>query len=340
MSKKNSNVNLRDNFKNSDTIFQIYLNFKKKIRNLRSKVFAVAISGGSDSLALAALAKLLSQENNYKFYFVLINHNIRKGSLSEANQVKKLLKRKHINLIILNNKVKISKNVQSEARIIRYNLLVNFCLKKNIKTILTAHNLEDQVETFFIRLSRGSGLSGLSSMRQMTKLHKKVNLFRPLLSIKKKYLIKISKTTFGRYFKDPSNKNPKFLRTKIRSLQRPLERSGIEYDQIIKSINNLASSNEVIDQYLEEIFADIVIVTKKQILIDFKKFRKFNLEIKIKLINKCIKILKKNYYNPRSKKVSFLISAIEKHSFKKASLGGCQFFKKKDVLSLMVEKSL
>ena len=57
-------------------------------------------------------------------------------------------------------------------------------------------------------------------------------------------------------------------------------------------------------------------------------------------INKCIKILKKNYYNPRSKKVSFLISAVEKDSFKKGSLGGCQFFKKKDVLSLMVEKSL
>ena len=54
------------------------------------------------------------------------------------------------------NKSKINKNIQSQARKIRYDLLVKFC-KKKIKIILTAHNLEDQVETFFIRLSRGRG---------------------------------------------------------------------------------------------------------------------------------------------------------------------------------------
>ena len=47
--------------------------------------------------------------------------------------------------------------------------------KKKIKTILTAHNLEDQVETFFIRLSRGSGLTGLSAMKPLTKLNKNLN---------------------------------------------------------------------------------------------------------------------------------------------------------------------
>ena len=46
--------------------------------------------------------------------------------------------------------------------------------KKGIKTILTAHNLEDQVETFFIRLSRGSGLTGLSGMRTFSALNKKL----------------------------------------------------------------------------------------------------------------------------------------------------------------------
>ena len=44
---------------------------------------------------------------------------------------------------------------------------LNYCKKNKIKTILTAHNLEDQVETFFIRLSRGSGLKGLSSMKML-----------------------------------------------------------------------------------------------------------------------------------------------------------------------------
>ena len=58
---------------------------------------------------------------------------------------------------------------------------------------MTAHNLEDQVETFFIRLSRGSGITGLSGMKTISKLDKDISLFRPLLDVKKKTLIKISK---------------------------------------------------------------------------------------------------------------------------------------------------
>ncbi len=338
MSKKNSNVNLRYNLENSKKILQIYSDFKKKIRNLKNKSFAVAISGGADSLALAALAKLLSQENNYKFYYVLINHNIRKESFLEANQVKKLLKKKNINLVIINNKVKISRNIQGEARNIRYELLVNFCLKKNIKIILTAHNLEDQVETFFIRLSRGSGLSGLSAMKPTTNLHKKVILNRPLLGTKKKYLIKISKISFGKYFKDPSNKNPKFLRTKIRRLKRPLERSGIEYDQIIKSINNLASSKSILENYFSEIFKDLIIKKGNEIMINKKKFNVFNNEIKMNIINRSIKKLTKNYYDPRSKKVINLIQSLKRKNFKKSTLGGCLFTIKKDQICLNKEK--
>ena len=54
---------------------------------------------------------------------------------------------------------------------------------------------------------------------------------------------------FGKYIKDPSNKDKKFLRTKIRNLEKPLKRSGIKYDQIYKSIKNLASSEAVLEKY-------------------------------------------------------------------------------------------
>ena len=85
------------------------------------------------------------------------------------------------------NKSKINKNIQSQARKIRYDLLVKFCKKKKIKIILTAHNLEDQVETFFIRLSRGSGLTGLSAMKSSSKLSNNIILSRPLLDTKKEF---------------------------------------------------------------------------------------------------------------------------------------------------------
>ena len=95
-----------------------------------------------------------------------------------------------------------------------------FVKKKKIKTILTAHNLEDQVETFFIRLSRGSGLHGLSSMKHVTKINDNIDLVRPLLDFKKNQLIKIAKVIFGKFYKDPTNKNTKYLRTRIRNLKK------------------------------------------------------------------------------------------------------------------------
>ncbi len=338
MSKKNSNAILKRKFSDFKDLSLIYSNFKNKLDKLKRKSYVVAVSGGPDSLALAALSKAYSIERKISFHYTLVNHNIRSNSSKEADKVKVLLKKHKIKLNVLKNNLAIKNNIQSQARKIRYSILSSFCIKKNINIILTGHNLDDQVETFFIRLSRGSGLTGLSAMKPLSKLDKKIDLFRPLLDVKKNSLIKISKQIFKKFVNDPSNNNTKFLRTKIRNLKNPLMKSGINYDQIIKSINNLASSNEVLDQYLEDIFKDLVKVSKMQILIDFNKFIKLNLEIKIKLINKCIKILKKNYYNPRSKKVTFLISAIEKNNFKKATLGGCQFLKKKDFLILMVEK--
>ena len=339
MSKRNLSVNLKNGFEEFKDLSTIFKNFKKKLNNLNKKSYVIAVSGGPDSLALAALTKAYSFTKKTKFYYVLVDHNIRKNSHIEAKQVKELLKKNKIRLNIVLNKKKITKNIQGLARSTRYEILSNYCKRKKIKTLLTAHNLEDQVETFFIRLSRGSGLKGLSSMKSLSKISNNVNLYRPLLDIKKKFLIKISRYTFGKYFKDPSNKDLKYLRTKVRNLKKPLEASGIEYEQIIKSINNLASSKATLDEYFNKIFKDVIKKTSKEILINLIEFKKNNLEVKIALINESIKILKKNYYNPRSKKVANLIKNIEKSNFKKSTLGGCIFILKKDKLCLKVEKT-
>jgi tRNA(Ile)-lysidine synthase len=339
MSKKNSSVNLKIVFQNHKDLSNIYYNFKNKLDGLNKKNYTVAVSGGPDSLALVALTKAYSNTNSTNFHYVLVDHNIRKNSAQEAKLVQKLLKKNKINLKIILNKKKITKNIQSFARSTRYEILAKYCKKNNINFLLTAHNLEDQVETFFIRLSRGSGLKGLSSMKYLSKIEGKINLYRPLLNVKKKFLIKISKNTFGQYFKDPSNKNLKYLRTKVRGLQRPLKKSGIEYDQIIKSINNLALSKATLDEFLKKIFKEMIRKTQNEVLLNFKKFQEYNAEIKIGLINESIKILKDNYYNPRSRKVENLIKNLEKKDFKKATLGGCVFILKKEDLSLKAEKT-
>ena len=339
MSKKNSNVILKHIFKEHREFSKTYLNFKNKLKKFKNKSFVVAVSGGPDSLALVALSQAYSLEKKIKFHYVLINHNIRKNSSSEAEKVKNLLKKNKINLTIISNKIEINKNIQSNARKIRYKKLSTYCQKKKVKILLTAHNLEDQVETFFIRLSRGSGLKGLSSMKLITQLEKNVYLYRPLLDIKKNALIKISKAVFNKYFKDPSNKDNKFMRTRIRSLEKPLKKSGISYDQIYKSINNLASSEAILEKYFIKITKETIKWSKNEILINFHKFNDFDKEIKIRMINRSIKVLKKNYYDSRSKKVVNLIKKLEDKKFKSSTLGGCIFVRKKDKISVKIEKN-
>ena len=289
-------------------------------------------------MALTALAKFYSYENKCKIYYVLVDHNLRKNSSNEAQSVKKLLKQHQINLNILKNKKLIKKNIQSQAREVRYDLLTSFCKEKKIKTMLTAHNLEDQVETFFIRLSRGSGLQGLSSMKQVNKISKNINLVRPLLDFKKIQLVKISKIIFGKYYKDPTNKNKRYLRTRIRHLKKSLEKSGINYDQIFKSIKNLASSRDTLDLYFNKIYREVVDSKKDKIFINLKNFNSFNQEMKMRIIKQSITDITKAYYAPRSKKILNLIDQLKIKKNVRFTLGGCFVLKEKSHIILRKEK--
>ncbi len=338
MSKKNSNVILKTKFESFNDLSKIFLEFKKRLNKLKSKKFLVAVSGGPDSLALTALTMAYGFKSKTKFIYVLINHNIRQNSKKEAINVKSLLKKHKINLKIISIKQKISKNIQNQARNHRYKLLTDYCKKQKIRIILTAHNLEDQVETFFIRLSRGSGLTGLSSMRFLSPLSDKILLARPLLDVKKRHLISISKKTFGKFFRDPSNTNKKYLRSRIRTLQKPLLKSGINYDSIFKSISNLASSKSILDNYYRQLSQDIIRKHNHEVSINFQNLNNLSDEIKIRIINDSIRHIKKNYYNPRSKKVENLINKLSQKNFTKTTLGGCLFFKKNDKIWLKEEK--
>ncbi len=339
MKRKNLSV-----AKPNDVIIQdkkisvIYLKLKSVLSNHKqNNSFAVAVSGGPDSMTLAFLSKLLMEEKRYRMYFILVDHGIRKDSGKEALQVKKLLKTKGIKLQVLKNKKKIARNIQKNARDLRYKLLVDFCKKNKVKSLLTAHHKDDQVETFLIRLSRGSGVEGLSSMSQSTKLKYGIKLIRPFLEFKKDQLKYISKKVFQTTIKDPSNKNKKFLRTNIRELSKTLENRGLNFDQIIRSIKNISSTKEAINFYVNRSLKQFVKFKKKETILDLKMFRKEPQEVKFKIINRIVKNRASSYYPPRSQKVLNLINRFEAKDPKKCTLGGCIFERKKNLLHVTRE---
>jgi tRNA(Ile)-lysidine synthase len=324
MSKKDLSVLKLKKLSLNNKTSRIYSSFKSQLDIIvKKKTFLVAVSGGSDSLALSALSHTYSIEKKKKIFFVLIDHGIRKNSSKEAQNVKNLLKKKKINLIILRNKKKINNNVQSNAREVRYKLLLNFCKKYKIKFITTGHHRDDQIETFLIRLSRGSGIQGLSSMSKITSLSSTTKLLRPLLDEKKKDLSFLAKNYFGKIFKDPSNTDQKYLRTKIRNLIKRFEKSGIKHDRIVNSINNLASTRDTLNFYIQRVEKNCLIKKNNTIIINLNFFLLENNEVKLKIFSNCIKRVSKNYYPPRAKKTLNLLRRVETDEKLKATLGGC-----------------
>jgi len=267
MSRKNLSVTIkipkffRDKLKNKK-INNIYKRFEKSLNINES--FAVAVSGGPDSLALAFLAKIYSIKKRLLVKFFIVDHKLRSESTKEAKFVSLLLKKKLIRSEILTWKGrKPIKNIQSEARIKRYELLFKQCEKFKIKNILLGHHQGDLFENFFIRFLRGSGLKGLISLDKRSKIQNK-NILRPLIDQKKEDLVYISKKVFNFYVEDPTNLDEKFQRIRIRKLINELEKNGLNKEKFLQTIRNLKYSDNVVSFYVNENLKKNTFFSKKK----------------------------------------------------------------------------
>ena len=327
MSPKNLNVltkthkNLLNKLKDKKT-FEIYNKFKSNLK-LKDN-FLVAVSGGPDSLALSFLANIYAIKNSLKVKFALIDHKLRHNSTDEANFVKNLLNSYSMELVVLKwQGKKPKKNIQSNARKKRYELLIKEAKKNKIQNILFAHHIEDLYENFFIRILRGSGLNGLVSLGEESK-NGNINIIRPLLKFEKKDLIYISKKVFKTFINDPSNFNDKFKRTKIRKFIENLGLEGLDKKKFNLTIKNLKYSNQVIiDLSKKNIKDNSVAINQKNSLILSKQFFGNPREVVFRSFVEVIKMVGKNYYPARGKKIDKILDLInEKKNFKK-TLGNC-----------------
>ena len=307
-------------------ILNFYTKFKSIIfRVVKKKNFALAVSGGADSLCLAYFAQIYSSEFKNKTHVLIVDHRLRKESSKEALKVKKILYRKKIYSRILRWKGSIPKsNIQKNARDMRYALLSNYCIKNKVNYLITAHHEDDQIENFFIRLLRGSGLSGLSSMPEKTKYGKNLKIIRPFLKFEKKDLKYVTLNYFKTYIEDPSNKNEKFLRVRIRKYRKNMEKEGLDTKKIIKTVDNLLSADQALNFYKNKaLYKHVSFVSKNKCLVNKKIFSDEAKEIIFKSFSDILSLVSGTYYPPRSKKVLNLINRLKGNNFNKSTLGGC-----------------
>ena len=324
-------------------IKKFYAKFKKIIyNNIKKENFALAVSGGSDSLCLAFFSNLYSSNFKNKIHILIVNHNLRKESYKESLTVKRLLKKRGIQSKILHWKGKIPKsNIQRNARNIRYSLISEYCFDNKIKYLITAHHLDDQIENFFIRLFRGSGLTGLSSMSENTNYNKNLKIVRPFLTFQKNDLKYVTKNYFKTYIQDPSNEDEKFLRVRVRKYRKKMEEEGLDTSKIIKTVNNLLSASKAINFYKNKaLYKHASFLSKNKCFISKQIFLEESEEIVFKSFSDILSLVSGTYYPPRSKKIVSLISRVKKNQFNKSTLGGCIIEKKDNFISISQEQKV
>ena len=313
---------LLENKLENKRIRKIYNEFEKSL-NIDDN-FAVAVSGGPDSLALAFLSKVYSIKKKLISKFFIIDHKLRKESTQEAKFIQKLLKKNLISSEILTWKgIKPLKNIQSVARINRYGLLFKKSDKLKIKHILLGHHQNDLFENFFIRMLRGSGLKGLISLDKKTIIDNK-NLCRPLLDQKKSDLIFLTKKVFNFYIQDPTNKDDKYLRIRVRKLLEELKKDGLDETKFLRTIKNLKNSDYVVSFYVKEnLKKNTNFSTKLNRLVLNEKFFNQPLEVVLRSLSESIKLIGRRYYPVRGKKLEKIITDFNKKSLFRVTLGGC-----------------
>jgi tRNA(Ile)-lysidine synthase len=204
-------------------------------------VLVLAVSGGPDSTALMVLAArwLKTRKRGPKLIAVTIDHGLRREAKKEADAVKKLARSLGIGHRTLRwSGRKPKTGLQEAARNARYRLLADVSRKAARAPILTAHTRDDQAETVLFRMMRGSGIAGLAGMRHGNLLpgyeQDKLELFRPLLDIPKSRLIATLKAAKISYADDPSNRDPRFTRARLRELMPLLAAEGLTAERLAR----------------------------------------------------------------------------------------------------------
>ncbi|WP_375666288.1 tRNA lysidine(34) synthetase TilS [Bartonella sp. TT121SHDZB] len=218
----------------------------------------LAVSGGSDSLALMFLVKEYLETLAFppEMIVVTVDHQLRKESMREAETVAEICRAHHIKHIIVRwEGEKPKTHIASSARVARYDLLVKEAQKQGASLIMTGHTLNDQVETYQMRYqrlqkNRGALYSeavamrdevyaretrkniaqknysplyerGLSCIPREALLHRKVRLIRPLLGVKRQTLRNYLRLQGQTWIDDPTNEDRNFERVRVRQSLSP-----------------------------------------------------------------------------------------------------------------------
>lgn len=261
--------------------------FKKQLENLISfsenQTFLLAVSGGADSMVLA----FIFNDLGLNFQIAHVNYKLRAED-SDADQ-------KVVADFCFKNEIKFhlyevserdkkpENSIQLWARELRYNFFKRIQEKENLEFLVTAHHLNDQLETFIINLSKASGIKGLSGIPAND--HK---ILRPLLHFSKEEIYGFAAKNQIEFREDLSNKKSDYLRNKIRNEVVPklLETNEHFLDNFKKSIHYLNQTKDFVQKQIEDIEHRITISNEECKILDKSKLNLESDFVKFEILKK------------------------------------------------------
>ena len=289
-------------------LFREILKVNKKYNLIENNdTIVVGFSGGPDSVFLVEMLKKLQNFINFKIYLVHINHLLRgKDAVSDENFSFEYAKKNNLEIFIKKIPVKeiakeVGKTLEEVGREERYKFFSEIYKKIGANKIATAHNKDDQIETFLFRLIRGASLQGLEGIKI-----KNNNIIRPISEIYKKDILDYLNKNEIQYKIDKTNFENEFTRNSIRLDLIPFieERYNIKFkDKIFSLIKEIRENNQNNSLNLSD-YTDSenrIILEKTKFLSNFDKknllslfLNKKNIEVNRNKINEISSLIKNN----------------------------------------------
>nr|YP_010713717.1 tRNA(Ile)-lysidine synthetase [Galdieria phlegrea]UNJ16149.1 tRNA(Ile)-lysidine synthase [Galdieria sp.]WDA99609.1 tRNA(Ile)-lysidine synthetase [Galdieria sulphuraria]WDA99799.1 tRNA(Ile)-lysidine synthetase [Galdieria phlegrea] len=244
--------------------------------------FIVSISGGQDSLTLLKLVYDFAYIYNWKIILVHFNHNIRCDSKENANLINKLAHKFNLKYYLYNYDGIFT---EAKGRLWRYKSLINLAINKKCSYILTAHTLNDKIESLFLNLFRGSSLQGISTVSSISYVNRIIKIVRPIINFTREDTYWFCRCFYLPIWLDLTNYKLNLKRNRIRNEMLPYISYYFNpsiYYNLSHIIEILSKENEYIQWLMYSIYKKIYNLDNDGLNIDL--FDKYHISIKRRII--------------------------------------------------------